>query len=157
VAVPGISGELSLFSVTGTSTFGPEIFMTPSYYDVTAGFSPNGTLLAVGDGDSYTNFWNFPVPSATTPPTGAEISIGSTGSITDNVYGLAFSPNGTYIAITGGYNQGSVSIWNVASRSMVSRFNMPAGHIGQSVAFSPSGSALVVGERGCGKLTVCSY
>ena len=114
-------------------------------------------MLAVGDQDSFTRFWNFPVPSATTPPTGTAISIGSTGGITDDVNGVAFSPNGMYVAITGGFDQGSVSIWNVATRTMVSRYNLPAGHNGLSVAFSPSGSALVVGEQGCGKLTVCSY
>jgi WD40 repeat protein len=70
---------------------------------------------------------------------------------------VAFSPDGQHIAIAGGTGQGSVSIWNVSTRSMVSRFDMPAGHFGKSVAFSPSGSALVVGEWGCGKITVCSY
>jgi WD40 repeat protein len=157
IAVPGVDGDLSLFSLTGTSTFGTETYFLATYYAATTVFSPNGTLLAVGDEDSYTQFWNFPVPNDTTPPTGAAISIGSTGGLTDNVFGVAFSPSGAYIAIVGGFNQGSVSIWNVSTRAMVSRFDLPPDHFGQSVAFSPSGSALVVGERGCGKITVCSY
>ncbi len=111
----------------------------------------------MGDWDSFGWFWNFPVPSAVTPPTGTKISLGSTNDITDIIYGMAFSPNGQYIAITGGYNQGSVQIWNVSTRTMVSRFNLPAGLEGLSVAFSPNGSALVVGVHGCGKIFVCSY
>ena len=159
IAVPGIDSDVSLYSLTGTSTFGAETYLTATTgnFYMTAAFSPSSALLAVGDDDSFTRFWTFPVPSGTTLPTGTAITIGSTAGITDNVYGIAFSPNGTYLAITGGYNQGSVSIWNVATRTMVSRYNLPAGHVGLSVAFSPSGSALVVGEQGCGKLTVCSY
>ena len=158
VAVSGSDGDVSLYSVTGTSTFGTEVvLLATDYYNyVTTAFSPNGTLLAVGDWDSFGWFWNFPVPSAVTPPTGTKISIGSTNDITDSIYGMAFSPNGQYIAITGGYNQGSVQIWNVSTRTMVSRFNLPATLEGLSVAFSPNGSALVVGVHGCGKVFVCS-
>jgi hypothetical protein len=158
VAVPGLSGNVSAYSVTGTSAFGTELYFEPSSAtaDMTAVFSPNGTLLAVGDTDSNVRFWNYPLATAVTPPTGATITIG------EPVLGVAFSPNGQHIAITGGVTtagsrQGSVSIWNVATRTMVSRFNLPAGHTGKSVAFSPNGSALVVGEYGCGKITVCSY
>jgi WD40 repeat protein len=159
IAVPGTDGDVSLFSITGTSTFGAETYFqaTTGLFTLNAAFSPNSTLLAVSDSDSFTQFWNFPLATATAPPTGATISIGSTGAVTDNARAAAFSPNGAYLAIAGGYDQGSISIWNVSTRAMVSRFNMPTGHIGLSVAFSPNGSALVVGERGCGKLTVCSY
>jgi hypothetical protein len=159
VVVPGLGGDVTAFSVTGTSTFGTELYFVPSSpgADMTAAFSPSGALLAVGDTDSNVRFWNYPLATAVTPPTGATISIGSTSGAPDAVGGVAFSPDGQHIAIAGGTGQGSVSIWNVSTRSMVSRFDMPAGHFGKSVAFSPSGSALVVGEWGCGKITVCSY
>jgi WD40 repeat protein len=153
VAVPGLDGDVSTFSVTGTSTLGTDTYFVPTggSANMATAFSPDGRLLAVGDTEGNVRFWNFPIASATAPPTGATITIG------EAVYGLAFSPNGQHVAITGGTSQGNVSIWSVATRSMVSRFNLPAGHFGKSVAFSPSGSALVVGEYGCGKITVCSY
>ena len=83
---------------------------------------PTGTLLALGDYDAVTHFWTYPVPSASTPETGAQIIVDPVRYQTVN--GLAFSPNGSYLAIAAGY-PGELSIWNVASRSVISRLSIP--------------------------------
>lgn len=75
----------------------------------------------------------------------------------DFIEGLAFSPNGTYLAVAAGDFSGSVSIWNAATRAQVARYAITANSNGAlSVAFSPTGNAVVVGEFDCGKILVCT-
>jgi WD40 repeat protein len=156
IAVVGTDGYAAVYSLGPTFTVG-----TPVVLDVTAdpvpsaAFSPNGALLAVGDYDAVTRFWTYPVASATTLPTGANIVIDPTSQ--QIVRGLAFSPNGSYLAVAGGYS-GDVSIWDVASRSELHRTAVPGSppNDALSIAFSPSGNAIVVGERGCGKVLLCT-
>lgn len=124
--------------------------MSPLY---SAAFSPDGALLAFGDYDAVTRFWTYPIPSATTPTTGANIVIDPV-NLYQTVNDLEFSPNGNYLAIAAGY-PGDVSIWNVSSRIEMARYALSAHHA-LTVAFSPSGNALVVGERGCGKILLCT-
>jgi len=46
-------------------------------------------------------------------------------------------------------------IWNVATRTEMYRYSLPTRH-GLTAVFSPGGNALVVGERGCGKVLLCT-
>ena len=110
-------------------------------------------MLAFGDYDAVTKFWAYPIPSAATPPMGANIVIDPV-NLYQTVNGIAYSPNGNYVAIAAGY-PGDVSIWNVSTRTEMARHAIDSRHA-LTVAFSPSGNALVVGERGCGKILLCT-
>jgi WD40 repeat protein len=136
------AGALSAPTVLGVSTVSLR----------SAAFSPTGTLLAFGDYDAVTRFWAYPVASATAPQSGAAITIDST--LLQVVRGLAFSPNGSYLAIAAGL-PGEVSVWNVAARTVRSRFSI-SGQDALSVAFAPAGNVLAVGEEGCGKILLCT-
>ena len=66
-----------------------------------AAFSPDGTLLAIGDDDRLHPLLAFRsrFPGA---ESGAGITFGTAGITADVVYALAFSPNGSYLAAGGG-------------------------------------------------------
>jgi hypothetical protein len=150
VAVLDEDGQTAVYGVSSQGIGSPTQIDTDTESIWAGCFSPDGTLLALGQVDSFTRFYNFPVTS--TAPTGAEITIGND----DDVRGCAFSPNGSYIALVGGWQQGSASIWNVAQRTMTSRFNFLDSRVnGLSVGFAPAGNAIVVGGQGCGKVLLC--
>ena len=69
-------------------------------------FSPNGKLLATGEGDGTVREWN----AATRRPVGAPIQIGS--SPADAVSVLVFRPDGKLLA--GGSGNGTVRLWQVS-------------------------------------------
>jgi WD40 repeat protein len=69
-------------------------------------FSPNGKLLATGEGDGTVRAWN----PATHRPIGAPIQTGS-GPL-GAVFVVAFSPDGKLLASGG--NDGAVRLWHVS-------------------------------------------
>jgi len=153
VAITGSDGLAAIYNVVGGSPGTPIILDVTLSPLLSAGFSPNGGLLALGDYDAVTKFWTYPIPSATAPTNGADIVI-DRAMMYQTVNSVAFSPNGNYLAIAAGY-PGDVSIWNVATRTEMYRYPLPDQH-GLTAVFSPGGNALVVGERGCGKVLLCT-
>ena len=145
IAITGSDGYAAVYNVSGATQGTPLVLdvtksrQTPLY---SAAFSPNGALLALGDYNAVARFWAYPISGAATLPTGANIVI-DPGDLYQTVNGMAFSPDGNYLAIAAGY-PGDVSIWNVATRTEVSRYSISTRHA-LTVAFSPSGNALVVG------------
>jgi WD40 repeat protein len=120
-------------------------------------FSPDGTLVAIGDTASTVHFWTFPVP-ASLAEAGSDINF-STYDSTDIIYALAFSPNGSYLAAGGGDDNGdsldsNASLFTVSTRALLARAN--SSHDVTSIAFSPSGNAVAGGEIDCGKVFVCT-
>ncbi len=99
----------------------------------TVAVSPNGKLLAAGDfNDGSVRVWNI----QTHQQVGRAIPGGSYA-----VTGLAFSPNGTLLAIDAG---GQVRLWNVRTRRLFGTTVKAGGPTG--VAFSPNGQLLATGD-----------
>jgi len=117
------------------------------------GFSPDGQLLAAGTSDGIVRFWAAPYTTDATR--GMQITLGSSYT----PYGLAFSPAGTYLAVTFGPE---VDIWNATTRTFVSRHNIASlpgitsPPYAQTVAWSASGGALLTGEDLCAKIAYCA-
>jgi serine/threonine-protein kinase len=94
-------------------------------------FSPSGTTLAAPDG--YTvDLWDLATKTraATFPNAGSSV---------------AFSPDGTTVAT--GDGDGSVYLWNVATRHIAS-VNVPVNGGAWVVAFSPDGKILAIAGEG---------
>jgi hypothetical protein len=150
VAVLDASGNSAIYGLTSTAIGAPTYVDTAGVAVWAGCFSPSGSLLALGEASSYLRFHAFPLTSST--PTGADITIGGS----DDVRACAFSPNGSYVAITGGRTQGSASIWGVTSRALTGRYDFTDSRVeGLSVGFAPAGNAIVVGGMGCGKVLLC--
>jgi WD40 repeat protein len=98
-------------------------------------FSPDGSQLAVGDGNSV-NLWNLTTNKVarTYKPAGISGGAGSGG-----VSSVAFSPDGTTLAAT--FGNGHTYLWDMATGKLATTLRGDS-----SVAFSPDGSQLAVGD-----------
>jgi WD domain, G-beta repeat len=143
----------------GIST--PVRVLTSSAFDdnelYSAAVSPDGASLALGD--YYSQIWLAGIPTS-------NVTISAAASLTvdptnyPEVAGLAYSPkNARYLAVAGGVTEtdapGVVSIWDVTSKSSYASYS-GASSQPFTVAFSPSGNAIVVGEAGCGRVLLCT-
>jgi WD40 repeat protein len=115
-------------------------------------FSPDGTLLALGDDDSVIHFWTYPLTGKA--ENGKELMLGATGN-DDSVYALAFSPNGGYIVAGGGYSDSdsNASYWSTTARA--GSISISTSHDVTALAFSPGGNAIAGGELNCGTVLMC--
>jgi WD40 repeat protein len=158
VVMPGSAGYATIYSVSGTAstaTIGPPLDLDVSPDPLwSAAFSPNGTQMATGGYDSFVNIWNYPLATASDAPA-ISFSVDEPARLED-VQGMAFSPNGRYLAVATGYNTaGHAAIFDLTTKTLVGRFALPT-RFALSVAFSPSGNAIAVGEAGCGKFLLCA-
>jgi WD40 repeat protein/transcriptional regulator with XRE-family HTH domain len=93
--------------------------------------SPNNRLVA-GTGNAV-YLWDL--------PTGALIDRLMTGS-TATLFGVAFSPDGHYLA-TVGRGGGTATVWDLRTRRQLATLNQPNG---RPVAFSPDSKLLLTGS-----------
>jgi WD40 repeat protein len=157
IAVSFATGRAEILDVNVTSgALTPEDAFTVEQDGAAAGvlqYSPDGTMLAIGDADGHIQFWSIPLVGFT--PTGTALSFTKNG-VASNVGGLAWTPDSLYLAAatgTLGYG-GAASTWRVASRTQIA--NVVPTEFPLSVTFSPSGAALGIGEVSCGKVMVCT-
>lgn len=132
---------------------GRNLFVDKNGYDVWSGaFSPDGTLLALGDDDGIIHFWTFPLTS--TAENGSELQLGTDGD--HSVYALTFSPDGAYILAGGGYadTDSNASYWSATARA--GSVSISTSHDVHALAYSPTGSAVAGGEINCGMVLMCT-
>jgi WD40 repeat protein len=116
-------------------------------------FSPDGTLLAVGDYYGGVGLWDVAtrhriaathvtasVGGATFNPSARTIRV----SVSVSVNSVAFSPDGKTIAI--GDDNGEIVLWSVTRHGTIATMN--EGSAVNSVAFSPDGTLLAAGDAG---------
>jgi WD40 repeat protein len=150
------TGRAGTFQYTGTTITPLSAFTvetSTSVYVLSAAFAPTGTLLAVGDDSGKLQFW--PNPVSTASPSGTALTF-STGVNANGVAGLSWSRDGAYIAIAAGSWSagGSASIYSYPARTQYGKV-VPT-YYPVSVALSPNGSALAIGEVTCGKVMLCA-
>ena len=140
-------------------TLGASGFTDPTVLSPSAGsaavyavrFSGDGSLVAMGDDNGIVRFWAFPLASTTPPPVGNDLTFAGGDIVND----IAFSPNGMYVAVGGGFAVKQLSIYNLATRAEVDR-TTPAGGDINSLVFSPSGAAIIAGLDAGGYVIVCN-
>ena len=114
--------------------------------------SPNGRLLALSPGHGKVQLWRLRTLEPLGPPlTGLreQDPLASAGGPED----LAFSPDGTLLAASGGAGT-AVVVWSLATHQVVERFTPPQGpetH-GVGLEFSPDGKTLANGDGPDGAL-----
>jgi WD40 repeat protein len=149
------TGRAGTFQVSGSTITMPSAFTVETSTSVNvlaAAFAPTGTLLALGDDDGKLQFWANPV-SITAG--GAALTFATKGNV-NGVAGLSWSRDGAYLAVAAGsaYAGGSASIYAYPARTQYAA--VVPSYYPSSVAFSPSGSALAIGEVACGKVMICA-
>lgn len=160
VAVPGLDAIGDIYSYAAPSTLsGPAVLQVASSTAprlLSAAVSPSGTLLALGDYFGRVWLSSYPTGSATIPTTAALII---DSDLYQGIQGVAFSPNGSYLAaaadVTQADDPGTVTIWSVAGKSLYASYAAMT-YSPQSIAFSPNGNAIAVGEYDCGKILLCT-
>jgi len=112
---------------------------TPDPSDSFVAFSPASDTAAFPDSNFGVTLWNVATRSSVA-------SLDSAGVVADDV---AFSPDGKTVAVG---SARSVQLWDVGSSSAPTTLTSTGFHL--SVAFSPSGTILAVGESDTGIVDV---
>jgi len=154
--LPGRNGEIRLWdAITGTP-IRTLIAHNDAIYSLA--FSPDGRRLAAASYDHFVSLWALP-PFAPVTPTGASkkpkhAAIPNTSpqiqnpkpkmlkDHTDAVYGVAFSPDGKWIASVGGDR--TVKVWSTATGKRLYTLSESTAEL-YAVAFSPDGKQLAAG------------
>lgn len=123
---------------------GQELYRSPSQHRSlnAVAYSPDGKLLATAGDDLVLKLWD-----AVTGRELAQLEWETNYQLNQSkvLYCLAFSPDGKTLA-AGGWNDGVVHFWDVATRTL--RSALPAARAGPYfVAFSPDGRTVAVPDQ----------
>jgi WD40 repeat protein len=129
----GASGEVQLWNVITGQSISTKLADPDDGVDSVA-FSPDGKILASGDGSGVLELWN----AATGQPI-RRLPAGSTGP----VLSVAFSPDGKILA-SGGSENGEVQLWNTATWQKIGTLSASSQVF--AVAFSPNDKVLAAGK-----------
>jgi len=155
VAITTYDGKMLVYSVTNGTIAGPTTLTVTSDASNAEAvrFSKQGTVLAAGGDDGFLRFWNV---SPQLGPAAPDINYsGALGGYSSWVIAVAFTTNGSYVAIGGGFF-GAMGVWSMAApRAQVAGPYEDSSHDFASLAFSPDGRLLVGGEFGCGCVVAC--
>ena len=152
VAVGSYYGTATVLSLgtTGFAAMSKDVPASTSSHTIyTLEFARDGSQLVTGEDYGAVRFFAYPL-AATPAPIGDAITFAGGDSVND----VAFSPNGMYLAVGGAFSTKQLSIYSVATHMELDRAT-PAGDV-NSLAFSPSGAAIVAGLDACGSVIVCS-
>jgi WD40 repeat protein len=152
VAVGSYYGTATVLSLgtTGFAAMSKDVpASTAARTTYTLEFAPDGSQLVTGEDSGAVRFFAYPL-GATPAPIAPAITFAGGDSVND----VAFSPNGMYLAVGGAFSTKQLSIYSVATHMELDRAT-PAGDV-NSLAFSPSGAAIVAGLDACGSVIVCS-
>jgi WD40 repeat protein len=141
LATANASGA-ALWDLATRSKLGQLGLTNSSSQDLSAAYSPDGKILAIGDDEGNVVLWDTATRTQL-----AQISDGST------VDSLAFSPDGKTL-VAGDYD-GNVVLWDTATRTQLAQHAQFGGNdpIG-SVTFRPDGKALAVAYDNTGKVVL---
>jgi len=157
LAVGMSNGSVTLYDLSSSGVIGP----TPRTWVASAStpvnavaFAPGGRTLVTGDDESFIRFWDV---AATGTPTSSSAPIQVDLQGIKSVVSLQFNASGAYLLVAAASLSagGSVSIWSTTSHTMTGFQYVPTW-VPMSVAFSPSGTTVGLGEYSCGKVAICA-
>ena len=116
----------------------------------TFAFSPDGAILAASHRtDPESDVYDRQVVILWDPQTQEQVDVLEM----PNIYAIAFSPDGTLLALGGGDNK--IRLWDLAGQNQIGLMQSPTLYGVNSLAFSPDGKILA--SSGYGGAVICLW
>jgi WD40 repeat protein/serine/threonine protein kinase len=136
LACSNYGGVIQIWDLTGADVKPQITIQQPDKLTYSIQFSPDGQTLAAGswsEGARFVRFWDIRTAEET-----------QTVELNGNVRGLAYSPDGTFVAAGTMIEKGSVNVIDIASGGV--RTLPSEDCLVEMLVFSPDGQKLIVGN-----------